>query len=188
MALEIPISDDFVRAELVFDYPLGTLTSDGEVVALNEPQRFTLLSVVNGLEKAVLADRSVAEGARVAFDRESWLPSDEAAAEIFEAHRPHRRYLRGIEGLRTYLAEVQAQETDSPEPLYPHQEQGLRDIIGDLESHDPFAESTQGAYFNVAGGGGKSRMIAMTAAGFKRCEDPRDPNRVLIIAGDRTGG
>ncbi|HSW65714.1 MAG TPA: hypothetical protein VLI54_01070 [Bacillota bacterium] len=188
MSMEIAFNDDLVRADLVLGYSTYSLHPENEGIALvNEPQRFTLLSVLAGLEKAVVADRAEAEADGEVFDRANWMPSDEVVTNIFNEHRIHRHYLRGIAGLKEQLKEMVDGQWDSSEPFYDHQLEGMRLMIADMESHDPFAESSKGSYFNISGGGGKSRMIAMAAAGFKKFDTPDDPSRIMFVSQDNVG-
>jgi superfamily II DNA or RNA helicase len=188
MSVEIPYTDDFTRAERVFGYQLHDPSlRQGDVLTLNEPQRFTALSVISGLERALAQDKAEAAARGETLDRQNWFPSDEAATEIYEEHRAHRRYLRGLQGLKTYYEYIQGGAAQGDVELYEHQDETLDSVISYMETHDPFAEDSQGAYADISGGGGKSRIIAMVAEGFKFEENPEDPNRVLIIAADNEG-
>lgn len=185
MRLELPYTDDIARAELVLGSDLHYPDAvEGGLVRFTEAQRFTALSVVTALERAVLRDRAAAEGQGQAFDRDGWMPDDETTASIYGEHRPHRHYLSGVNGVRTFYQGLVDGTLTFDEPHYEHQIETFGVALTYLEDSDPFATASPGAYAELSGGAGKSRIIAELTAAFKSQEDSGDPNRVFIIAPD----
>ena len=107
----------------------------------------------------------------------------EAQAKIREAHRPYVRYLRGVAGLQQLCTEIQDGTRQYDPPLYDHQVDMLVTGAVHLSSAKPFAPE-QGAYADIAGGGGKSRILVMLAEGLKLRETEEDPHHIYVISSD----
>jgi len=169
-------------AELIVRFPLAPGDPElGETVVLNGAQQFTLSSVANGLRSAMERDRAILGEA---FNEDEWSASPAVRMALAEEHRRHRRFLSGIDGLQARLQDIQSGVTDTNPPLYEQQVEGFRNITTFLSSADPACNASFGAYLNYAGGGGKSRLIAMVTEAFTSMDDPSDPNRVLIVVPD----
>lgn len=173
-------SEGLQAVDYALGYPVGL---QDEALQPTPARRFTALSVLDAISAVLEADKNSAEE----FDRSAWELSDEALAHIREEHRPHRHYLRGVDGLQAYYQEIVSGERVPAKPYHEHQIEVLATAIDYLEGNDPLAESSPGAYADISGGGGKTRSVVMVIEGLKYFEDTDEPNRVLIVTKDLEG-